>query len=381
MRTAARREGDAWYVSGQKIWTSYASMAQWCFLLARTSREERKQQGLTIFLVPMSQAGIEVRPIASMMGPHHLNEVFFDDVRVTEADVLGAVGGGWAVVQEVLAFERVGIARYARCERLLHAAPEALGEGWDGLPSQLRERWMRMLVQARRARLLAYRVVSLQAAGRVRPAGRGRLPDRRDAPRSGQCRRAHRDRRLRARIAGGRAISRRNGRPCRLFGRCHDLVRKQRHAADPALACAAGEPMNIELGAEATAFGAAARQAFANAGGDDLVQAAERDPACRASRIEPVLASLGAWELQPRDSADELEAAAALCRSAGWWALPYPIAERLSRPADLAVDGLLVAGDGRDAAAVHGLDLRWAATDLSGRRHRGRPEGRLGNAA
>ncbi len=169
MRTAARREGDAWCVSGQKIWTSYASMAQWCFLLARTSREERKQQGLTIFLVPMSQAGIEVRPIASMMGPHHLNEVFFDDVRVTEADVLGAVGGGWAVVQEVLAFERVGIARYARCERLLHAAPEALGDGWDRLPSQLRERWMRMLVHARRARLLAYRVVSLQAAGRVRP--------------------------------------------------------------------------------------------------------------------------------------------------------------------------------------------------------------------
>jgi alkylation response protein AidB-like acyl-CoA dehydrogenase len=169
VRTAARRDGDAWCVSGQKIWTSYASMAQWCFLLARTSREERKQQGLTIFLVPMSQAGIEVRPIASMMGPHHLNEVYFDDVRVTEADVLGAVGGGWAVVQEVLAFERVGIARYARCERLLQAAPEALGDGWDRLPSQLRERWMRMLVHARRARLLAYRVVSLQAAGRVRP--------------------------------------------------------------------------------------------------------------------------------------------------------------------------------------------------------------------
>jgi alkylation response protein AidB-like acyl-CoA dehydrogenase len=169
VRTAARRDGDAWYITGQKIWTSYASMAQWCFLLARTSREERKQQGLTIFLVPMSEAAIEVRPIASMMGPHHLNEVFFDNLRVTEADVLGEVGGGWAVVQEVLAFERVGIARYARCERLLHAAPEALGESWDALPSQLRERWIRMLVHARRARLLAYRVVALQAEGRVRP--------------------------------------------------------------------------------------------------------------------------------------------------------------------------------------------------------------------
>jgi alkylation response protein AidB-like acyl-CoA dehydrogenase len=169
VRTSARREGDAWYISGQKIWTSYASMAQWCFLLARTSREERKQQGLTIFLVPMDDPAIEVRPIASMMGPHHLNEVFFDNLRVTAGDVLGEVGGGWAVVQEVLAFERVGIARYARCERLLIAAPDALGDEWDRLPSQLRERWMRMLVHARRARLLAYRVVSLQAAGRVRP--------------------------------------------------------------------------------------------------------------------------------------------------------------------------------------------------------------------
>ena len=144
-------------------------MAQWCFLLVRTSREERKQQGLTIFLVPMSLEGIEVRPIANMMGPHHLNEVFFDDLRVSDADVLGKVGGGWAVVSEVLAFERVGIARYARCERLLQAAPAALGDTWDSLPSQLRERWVRMLVHARRARLLAYRVVSLQAGGQVRP--------------------------------------------------------------------------------------------------------------------------------------------------------------------------------------------------------------------
>src|SRR3546814_11977475 len=90
-----------------------------------TSRGEKKQQGLTIFLVPMDAPGIEVRPIATMLGPHHLNEVFLDDVWVTEADVLGEVDQGWKVVQEVLAFERVGIARYARCERLLQAAPSS----------------------------------------------------------------------------------------------------------------------------------------------------------------------------------------------------------------------------------------------------------------
>ena len=169
LRTAARRDGDEWRVFGQKIWTSYALMAQWCFLLARTSTGEKKQHGLTVFLVPMSAPGIEVRPIRSMLGPHHLNEVFFDGLRVTGADVLGAVDQGWAVVQEVLAFERVGIARYARCERLLQAAPAVLGQAWDTLPAELRGRWARMLVRCRRARLLAYRVVSLQARGRVSP--------------------------------------------------------------------------------------------------------------------------------------------------------------------------------------------------------------------
>lgn len=169
LRTAARRDGDGWLVSGQKIWTSYATMAQWCFLLARTSKGTRKQDGLTIFLVPMSDPAIEVRPIACMMGPHHLNEVFFNDLRVTEADVLGTVDDGWSVVQEVLAFERVGIARYARCERLLQLAPEVLGDRWDDLPDELKGRWARMLTHSRRARLLAYQVVSLQNEGKVRP--------------------------------------------------------------------------------------------------------------------------------------------------------------------------------------------------------------------
>ena len=170
LRTTARPDGDGWLISGQKIWTSYATMAQWCFLLTRTSRGAKKQQGLTIFLVPMTAPGIEVRPIRSMLGPHHLNEVFLDEVRVGPADVLGQVDQGWGVVQEVLAFERVGIARYARCERLLQAAPVLLAGQWAALPEELRGRWARMLVHCRRARLLAYRVLSLQDQGRVSPA-------------------------------------------------------------------------------------------------------------------------------------------------------------------------------------------------------------------
>jgi alkylation response protein AidB-like acyl-CoA dehydrogenase len=169
VRTAARRDGDGWRISGQKIWTSYATMAQWCFLLARSSKEEKKQRGLTIFLVPMDDPAIQVRPIRSMVGPHHLNEVFIDELRVDDSAVLGEVGAGWSIVQDVLSFERVGIARYARCERLLHAAPRALGDRWDALPDELQARWARMLVHCRRARLLAYRVIALQDAGRVQP--------------------------------------------------------------------------------------------------------------------------------------------------------------------------------------------------------------------
>jgi alkylation response protein AidB-like acyl-CoA dehydrogenase len=168
-RPAAAAEGGGWRIYGQKIWTSYARMAQWCFLLARTSTGEKKQHGITVFLVPMSAPGIEVRPIRTMLGPHHLNEVFFDGVRVTEADVLGEVDQGWQLVQEVLALERVGIARYARCERLLLAAPRILGGQWESLPEELLARWARMLTHCRRARLLAYRVISLQAAGTVSP--------------------------------------------------------------------------------------------------------------------------------------------------------------------------------------------------------------------
>lgn len=178
LRTHARRDDDGWVVNGQKIWTSYATMAQWCFLLARTTRvgeplngevATRKQQGLTVFLVPMDNPAIEVRPIRTMMGPHHLNEVFFDDLRVTDADVLGAVDAGWSIVRDVMAYERVGIARYARCERLLAAAPRVLGERWERLPAELAGRWVRMLTHCRRARLMAYRIVALQADGRVQP--------------------------------------------------------------------------------------------------------------------------------------------------------------------------------------------------------------------
>jgi alkylation response protein AidB-like acyl-CoA dehydrogenase len=171
LRTSARQEDSGrWVINGQKVWTSYASMAQWCFLLARTGSGGRKHDQITVFLLPTDTAGIEVRPIASMLGPHHLNEVFFNDVEVDAGAVLGEVDGGWSIVREVLAYERVGIARYARCERLLQWAPRVLGGAWPDLPAALKARWARALTQCRAVRLLAYGLVAAQSSGNVEPA-------------------------------------------------------------------------------------------------------------------------------------------------------------------------------------------------------------------
>ena len=124
--------------------------------------------------------------------------------------------------------------------------------------------------------------------------------------------------------------------------------------------------MNLELSDDAAEYGRQALRAFESAGGDLLVQQAEAKPSDRDALVAPVLADLGAWDLDPRTDPDSLEAAAALCRSAGYWALPYPLAERLARPADLDVDGLIVVSAAAPEGAVTGLENRWAAVTLGG---------------
>ncbi|WP_343601721.1 acyl-CoA dehydrogenase family protein [Mycobacterium sp.] len=175
LRTRAVADCDGWRLTGQKLWTSYAQMASWCALAACTDPAAPKGKRLSLFMIPMDRPGITVRPVRSMLGPHHLNEVFLDNVEVFADEVLGEVGDGWRVMREALAFERVGIARYARCESLLHRMHAELGDDWDRLPESTRARWVRTLVDLRVARLLAYRAVALQdgpAAGAAASAAR-----------------------------------------------------------------------------------------------------------------------------------------------------------------------------------------------------------------
>jgi alkylation response protein AidB-like acyl-CoA dehydrogenase len=104
--TSARLDGDEWVISGQKVWTSLAREADWCFLLARTEPGSRRSAGLSYLLVPMRQPGITVRPIRQLTGTSEFNEVFFDGARTARDLVVGAVGDGWRVAMATLAIER-----------------------------------------------------------------------------------------------------------------------------------------------------------------------------------------------------------------------------------------------------------------------------------
>jgi hypothetical protein len=138
--------------------------------------------------------------------------------------------------------------------------------------------------------------------------------------------------------------------------------------------------MILDLGDDAREYGRQALRAFEAVGGDQLVQQAEAKPDIRDALVGPVLNELGAWDLDTRTDADELEAAAALCRSAGYWALPYPVAERLAKPTDLDSDGLIVVAPNRPSAAVGGVETRWTAVTLDGIRSAITGRGAIGPA-
>ena len=104
--TSARRDGDQWSINGQKIWTSLAHVADWCFVVARTEPGSTRHKGLSYLLVPMQQPGVEVRPIVQLTGTSEFNEVFFDDARTEAGLVVGEPGDGWRIAMGTLTVER-----------------------------------------------------------------------------------------------------------------------------------------------------------------------------------------------------------------------------------------------------------------------------------
>jgi pimeloyl-CoA dehydrogenase len=128
LRTSAVRvktgDGDHYIVNGQKIWTTTAHWADWVFTLVRTSTEARKQDGISFLLIDLKSPGITIRPIHSLDGQHHLNEVFFDDVRVPVGNLVGEENKGWACAKFLLGNERTGIANVGFCRERLDYARE-----------------------------------------------------------------------------------------------------------------------------------------------------------------------------------------------------------------------------------------------------------------
>lgn len=169
LRTRAVLDGDSYRVTGQKIWTSYAGLADTCFLLVRTSND--RKAGISILLVPMDTPGITVRQIPSLIGAGDIHEVFFDDMIVPASARLGDEGQAWEIIGFSLTNERLGIPRYSLARAALDRAVAVLKEqgDWDGEAVKIEAAHAAALCEA--ARMTSYAIVTKRAHGEAVGAG------------------------------------------------------------------------------------------------------------------------------------------------------------------------------------------------------------------
>jgi alkylation response protein AidB-like acyl-CoA dehydrogenase len=167
--TTAVLDDDEWVINGQKVWTSLAHWAQWCFVVARSEKGSKRHAGLSYLLVPLDQPGVEVRPIVQLTGDSEFNEVFFDDAR-TDADlVVGQPGDGWRVAMGTLTFER-GVSTlgqqivYARELSAVVELAKSTGAADDPL---IRERLTRSWAGLRAMRSYALATMDVDGGGRA----------------------------------------------------------------------------------------------------------------------------------------------------------------------------------------------------------------------
>lgn len=161
MKTRAEPVGDSYVINGSKVWTSYAARADVMFLLARVGGSGKG--GVSCFLVPMDSAGLEVRPIPAIHSPHDFNEVFFTDVTVPRAALLGEPGRGWDIVTTILHYERIGAARYEFSRRTLDHVVAYLRERGLFDDPIIRGEVAAALAAIEAARLLTYVVIDGRA--------------------------------------------------------------------------------------------------------------------------------------------------------------------------------------------------------------------------
>ena len=174
LKTRAVKDGDEWVVTGQKVWTSGAQYSKWCMLVARTDFEAPKHKGLTYFLMDMEQPGIEIAPLRQITGEPEFNELFLNEVRIPDANVLGGVGNGWKVALTTLMNERAGLAFFlqVRLRQLLDKLiDDAAGRGLLDDPV-VADKLGELHLRAEVLRLTAYRgLTAIEKYGMPGPEG------------------------------------------------------------------------------------------------------------------------------------------------------------------------------------------------------------------
>jgi alkylation response protein AidB-like acyl-CoA dehydrogenase len=139
LKTTAIREGDHYIVNGQKTWTTLAQHADWIFVLARTSKDAKQQEGISFLLIDMKTPGVSVKPIITMDGAHEVNEVWLDNVKVPVSNRIGEENKGWTCAKFLLSHERAGIAGVARSKRGVQRLKDLARMERDGESSLLKD--------------------------------------------------------------------------------------------------------------------------------------------------------------------------------------------------------------------------------------------------
>jgi alkylation response protein AidB-like acyl-CoA dehydrogenase len=169
LQTRAVADGDDYVINGQKIWTSGAHRSSWGWLAARTDPDAPKHKGISTFVLPMDTPGITIRPLINIAGQHGFNEVFFDNVRIPKANLVGEPNRGWYQVAVALDFERSGIQAFAGGRRMLEEITAFAGSnrGFVKRNPQVRLALADRAVEVEVGTLIAYRIPSMQAQGKI----------------------------------------------------------------------------------------------------------------------------------------------------------------------------------------------------------------------
>jgi len=174
VKTRAVKDGDDWVVTGQKVWTSAAQWSKWCMLVARTDSDVAKHKGLTYFLMDVEQEGVQVRPLRQITGDAEFNELFIEEARIPDANVVGGVGNGWKVALTTLMNERAGLAFFLQVRMRQHLdALFAAAAGNGALEDpRIADRLADLHVRCETLRLMAWKGLSvIERYGQPGPEG------------------------------------------------------------------------------------------------------------------------------------------------------------------------------------------------------------------